>query len=177
MFDFSWSELMVIGVVALVLIGPKDMPVAIRAITRVLKRARRMAGEFQHHVDEMMRDADMGEVSDTLRSLRGVNLKSTINRMVDPDGTVGRAFNDPLAQHPVPPVMTARTPVRAEPVGGVVADSESVASGQVRGEPPPAFIPPSAALIAPVAAPSQHYLPPDFVPPSVARAEPTGDEF
>lgn len=165
MLDFSWSEIMLIGVVALVLIGPKDMPVAIRAITRVLKRMRRMASEFQGHVDEMMRDADMGEVSDTLRSLRGMNVKSAINRVVDADGSLERAFSDPLRQHPVPPVMTARAPVQAEPVA------------EAPSGPPPAFIPPAAAsVVPPVAAPRRTYLPPDFVPPAVVRAENSEDE-
>ena len=74
MFDFSWSEIMVIGLVALICIGPKDMPVAIRAISRVLKKMRRMAGEFQGHVDEMLREADLAEVSNTLRDIRGMNI-------------------------------------------------------------------------------------------------------
>jgi sec-independent protein translocase protein TatB len=161
MLDFSWSEIMVIGVVALVLIGPKDMPVAIRAITRVIKRMRRMAGEFQGHVDEMMREADMGEVSDTWRSMRGMNLKSAINRVVDADGSLARTFNDPLGQHPVPPVMTARPVVRPAPVA------------EAPGGPPPAFIPPGAA--APAAVPRRTYLPPDFVPPAVVRDAPDGD--
>ena len=46
MFDFSMSEIMVIALVALVLIGPKDMPVAVRGIARVIKKMRRMAGNF-----------------------------------------------------------------------------------------------------------------------------------
>ena len=59
MFDFAWSEIALIGVVALIAIGPKDMPVAIRAVTDMIKKARRMAGEFQTHVDEMVREADL----------------------------------------------------------------------------------------------------------------------
>ena len=47
MFDFAWSEIGLIGVVALIAIGPKDMPAAIKAVTGMIKKARRMAGEFQ----------------------------------------------------------------------------------------------------------------------------------
>ena len=43
MFDFAWSEIGVIAAVALILIGPKDLPVAIRAVTDMIKKARRMA--------------------------------------------------------------------------------------------------------------------------------------
>jgi Sec-independent protein translocase protein TatA len=49
MFDFAWSEIMVVGVVALLVIGPKDLPAAIRAVTGMIKKARRMASEFQTH--------------------------------------------------------------------------------------------------------------------------------
>lgn len=115
MFDFSWSELAVIGVVALVLIGPKDMPVAIRAIAGIIKKMRRMAGEFQHHVDDMLREADLHEVRSTMRDLRSMNLRSTIERAIDPD----RVLTDPFSAHPVPEVP-------------------------VRHRPAPDFIPPSA---------------------------------
>ena len=152
MFDFSWSEIMVIGLVALVLIGPKDLPVAIRAITRVLKKMRRMAGEFQHHVDDMMREADLGDVQSTFRDLRGMNLKSALNSMVDADGTIGRAFDDPFASRPVPPTSTPR-------------------SVPAHGGPAPDFIPPSA--VPPLAMrPAPDFMPPGAVPPEPARTEP-----
>lgn len=157
MFDFSWSEIMVIGAVALVLIGPKDMPVAIRATTRVLKKMRRMAGEFQHHVDEMMREAELGEVSSTLRDFRGMNLKNAINRVVDPDGSVGRAFHDPFESHPVPQTRSASwPPAPAQPI-----------SMPPPGEPPPAFIPPACAPLPLTAAPvAPVSAAPAFVPPA-----------
>ena len=52
MFDFAWSEIVLIGAVALIAIGPKDMPAAIRTVSNMVKKARRMAAEFQTHVDE-----------------------------------------------------------------------------------------------------------------------------
>ena len=47
MFDFAWSEIALIAAVALVVIGPKDLPVAIRAISGFVKKARGMASEFR----------------------------------------------------------------------------------------------------------------------------------
>src|SRR5690349_1730868 len=104
MFDFAWSEIAVIAVVALVAIGPKDMPVALRAMAKGLKKARRMAAEFQTHVDDMMREADLAEVREQISSIRNFDLKSTIERHVDPDGALRTAFaTDPLAaQQPSP---------------------------------------------------------------------------
>jgi sec-independent protein translocase protein TatB len=157
MFDFSWSEIMVIGIVALIAIGPKDMPVAIRAITKVLKKMRRMAGEFQHHVDEMMREADLQDVQATFRDLRGMNLKQTLNRAVDPDGSIGRAMTDPFAERPVPPAgpaWGARQERYVPPVAWPVAPAG----------PAPAFIPPGTAAPAPI----QPAPPPAFVPPGAS---------
>ena len=161
MFDFSWSEIFVLGVVALVLIGPKDMPVAVRGITRVLKKMRRMAGEFQGHVDDMMRDADLGDVQSTLRDLRGMNMKGALNRMVDSDGSLARAFDDPFAQHGVPPVSPGGAPtpgVQAKPLSATTPSTG----------PAPAFIPP-AAVPNPAA--------PNFVPPAAAGTEPVSEDI
>ena len=46
MFDFAWSEIVLIGVVALIAIGPKDLPVAMKAVSGMVKKARRMAALF-----------------------------------------------------------------------------------------------------------------------------------
>ena len=159
MFDFSGSELLVLAVVALVLIGPKDMPVAVRGIARMLKKVRRMAGEFQGHVDDMMREADLGDVQSTFRDLRGLNVKGALNRFVDSDGTLARAFDDPFVQHAVPPVTPS---VTTSPL-----PLDTPAPG-----PAPSFIPPAAAHIPP---PIERA--PPFVPPAAAAVEPLAEDY
>jgi sec-independent protein translocase protein TatB len=165
MFDFSWSEIMVIGIVALIAIGPKDMPVAIRAITRVLKKMRRMAGEFQHHVDDMMREADLQDVQSTFRDLRSMNVKSALTNLVDRDGELGRAMADPFAERPVPPVVPDAGPGQAhapEPMMGPLPPAS----------PPPDFVPPHDA-IAGAASPAPRARPaPAFVPPAAVAQTP-----
>src|ERR1700759_4413056 len=105
MFDFAWSEIAVIGVVALVAIGPKDMPVAIRAMTNALKKARRMAAEFQTHVDDMVRDANLDDVRREVQNIRNFDFKGTVERTVDADGSIRAAFQEPVAAaHPPQPV-------------------------------------------------------------------------
>src|SRR5580658_6466815 len=99
MFDFAWSEMAVIAAVALVLIGPKDMPVAIRTITGMIKKARRMAGEFQTHVDEMLREADLDEVRRQVDEIRNFDIKGEIEKAVDADGSIRQTFSEnPLEQ-------------------------------------------------------------------------------
>ena len=62
MFDLAWSEIALIGVVALVVIGPKDLPEAIRGLARGVQKLRRMASEFQGQADELVREANLDEV-------------------------------------------------------------------------------------------------------------------
>src|SRR5215471_10531581 len=118
MFDFAWSEIGLIGVVALIAIGPKDMPAAIKAITGVIKKARRMAGEFQTHVDEMMREADLQEVRNQINEIRNFDIKGEIERAVDEDGSIRATLNEnPLDSLPTPPPVgepAAETAVIAE---------------------------------------------------------------
>jgi len=153
MFDFSWSEIMLIGLAALVLIGPKDMPVAIRAISRVLKKMRRMAGEFQGHVDEMLREADLAEVSNTLRDIRGMNIKGAMTNLVDPDGSLNRAMTEPFVDRPVPP------PPRFTPPPEIHVPERADFGAAAEA---PAFIPPEARPPAPIQ-PAPSFIPPDTV--------------
>lgn len=117
MFDLAWSEIAVIGVVALIAIGPKDLPVAMRAVAEVVKKARRMAGEFQTHVDEMVREANLHEVRDQFNELRSMDVKGKILNAVDADGSLRRTVNEnplnPALYTPPPPVEV--TPVAPDP--------------------------------------------------------------
>ena len=91
---------MLIAAVALILIGPKDMPVAIEAVTDMIKKARRMAGEFQTHVDEMMREANLDEVREQINEIRNFDIRGEIERAVDPDGSLARHLRgNPLEPH------------------------------------------------------------------------------
>ena len=109
MFDFAWSEIALVGIVALIFIGPKDMPTAIRGITDLLKKGRKLAGEFQTHVDEMVRDADLGEARDSLRQLRSMNIRGQVMKALDGDGSLRQTLSDnPLS--PVPAASATAIP-------------------------------------------------------------------
>src|SRR5215469_17126938 len=101
MFDFAWSEIALIAVVAMIFIGPKDMPVAVRAVTGWIKKARRMAAEFQTHVDEMVREADLSEVRASINEIRNFDIKGEIEKTVDADGSLRATFaSNPLEATP-----------------------------------------------------------------------------
>ncbi|WP_132251379.1 Sec-independent protein translocase protein TatB [Methylobacterium segetis] len=62
MLDMSWGEVMLIGGVALIVIGPKDLPKALRTVGQITGKLRRMAGEFQMQFNEAIREAELDEV-------------------------------------------------------------------------------------------------------------------
>src|ERR1700750_3145733 len=125
MFDFAWAEIARIAVVAMIAIGPKDMPAAIRAVTGWVKKARRMAAEFQTHVDEMVREADLSEIRSSINDIRNFDIRGEIERTVDADGSI-RA---PFASNPLEPAASAAA---ASPVEEV-----AVAEKVTEPEPPP----------------------------------------
>ncbi len=162
MFDFAWTEIALIGVVALVLIGPKDMPVAIKAVSSMVKKARRMAAEFQTHVDDMVKDADLHEMRDQIREIRSLDIRGSITRAVDSDGSIRRTLTeDPLKTPPPPPAVVTQA-ADAE-TAAVIAERSRHAIAAPDAEAAPAMIPPAdVAKDARVEAPA-------FIPPEAAH--------
>ena len=126
--------------VALIAIGPKDLPVAIRTVTAMMKKARGMASEFQGHVDEMMREANLADVKTEINKLRRFDFKGAAEQTIDPDGTLREAFKTPFVSAGAAPAVPAAAPE-------VVVDA-------------PDFIPPDAARKKPM---------PHFIPPNTRR--------
>jgi len=70
MLDFSWSELVLIGIVALVAIGPKELPGVLRTLGQWMGKARKMAAEFQSQFQEAMREAEMADLKNSFDEVR-----------------------------------------------------------------------------------------------------------
>jgi sec-independent protein translocase protein TatB len=84
MFDMAWSEMAVIAVVALLVLGPKELPKAMRAVAKVMRQGRKLAGEFQVHVNDLIREADLQDVRKTIDSVR--DEYADADKMFDPSG-------------------------------------------------------------------------------------------
>jgi len=89
MFDIGWSELVVIAVVALIAIGPKELPGVLRMVGQWMGKARKMAAEFQGQFQEAMREAEMAdlkksfdEVKEAATGFTGNNLMTSLEKDV-----------------------------------------------------------------------------------------------
>jgi sec-independent protein translocase protein TatB len=131
MFGFSWSEILIIGVVALVVIGPNDLPRAMKTAARWMSAGRKLAREFQGHVDDLVREAELDELREQARKLAMTPLSQHIESFVDPDKEIAKGLAAPDNLHeflsgtptvtPVeepaalPPLEIANEPLPAEP--------------------------------------------------------------
>ena len=86
MFEIGWSELVVIAVVALIAIGPKELPGVLRAVGQYMGKVRRMASEFQSQFQEAMREAEMADIKKSVDEMTESATKQFTD--FDPIGTV-----------------------------------------------------------------------------------------
>lgn len=92
MFDIAWSELGVIAVVALVVIGPKDLPKVLRTVGQWVAKARSMAREFQSGIDDMVRESELDELRKAAKSVSDFSVENEIKKTVDPDGSLEKTL-------------------------------------------------------------------------------------
>ncbi|HEV2302843.1 MAG TPA: Sec-independent protein translocase protein TatB [Stellaceae bacterium] len=95
LFDWGWSELMLIGVVALVVIGPKELPKAMRVAGYWMKKARDLSREFQNSVEDMMRESELEEMRQGLKKATELDLEHEIGKTFDPDGSLADSLKSP----------------------------------------------------------------------------------
>ncbi|MEC4594889.1 MULTISPECIES: Sec-independent protein translocase protein TatB [Nitrospirillum] len=173
MFDIAWSELALIGVVALVVIGPKDLPVALYTAGKWMRKARLLARDFQSHLDDMVRQAELEDLRKQAQKVAQFDLTAEVTKMVDPTDSVRQALEiNPTASLTATEVTPAPT---AAPEGASEGSPEGTIETQPKVEPAEAELPaigspamplilpestPEAAAepvpVAPVAAPAPH---------------------
>jgi sec-independent protein translocase protein TatB len=95
LFDIGWPELMLIGVIALVVIGPKDLPRALKVAGFWVRKARSLSREFQGHVDQMIRDAELDDMHEELKKATEIDLDHEFHQTIDPDGSLTESIKPP----------------------------------------------------------------------------------
>jgi sec-independent protein translocase protein TatB len=147
MFDIGWSELVVIAVVALIAIGPKELPGVLRMIGQWMGKARKMAAEFQGQFQEAMREAEMAdlkksfdEVKDVATGLSPSNIMTSLQKDVGDAlqiGDIDKPVTDnPATDNPVDAQVasaigepaTPATPAAPTPETFVEAEAHMAAS-------------------------------------------------
>ena len=144
MFDIGWGELLVIAMVALIVIGPKELPGTLRTLGQWMGKVRRMAGEFQNQFQEAIREA---ELSDLKKEVDDMAAKATSYTHFDPLDDVRREIESAVG--PVQPL----DPNRPELSGSSAVSVTSTSSEAPAGSPAEAAPAPGPSEAAPAPAP------------------------
>jgi sec-independent protein translocase protein TatB len=124
MFDIAWGELLLIGIVALVVIGPKELPAVLRTLGQWMGKLRRMASEFQNQFQEAMREAEMADLKKQVDEMTS-QAQSYAN--FDPVGEVRREFES--AQHQIESAITDKPKMEtASPTAATEGDAPAIGS-------------------------------------------------
>ncbi|WP_425067306.1 Sec-independent protein translocase protein TatB [Reyranella sp.] len=140
MFGIDSPELLVIAVVALVVIGPKELPGLLRSWGKWMAQMRGMASEFRGHVDEMVRQADLDDVKRQLTATPGLDLQA-----LDPTREIKSALQEGMAEGEKA-MAEAKAQFDNNLVDNPLAEPES--APQVAAESQPALESPSATPLA-----------------------------
>lgn len=165
MFDISWGELVLIGMVALIVIGPKELPTVLRTMGQWMTKIRRMASEFQGQFQEAMREAEMADLkkqvdglTDPLKNFSDFNPVETARKEMEsafeskpatPAAPADPALSAADAP-PAPPAEAATPATPPTPQADAPAEPATVASSE-----PSAPAPAAAAEPTPASPPSE----------------------
>jgi sec-independent protein translocase protein TatB len=157
MFNLGWGELVVIGIVALIAIGPKELPTVLRTLGQWMGKVRRMANEFQGQFQEALREAEFADLkkhADDISS--SVSEFSNIDPLADAQKDVERAFEETPAAGSAPPAASS-------------ADAASPAPAAL-----PVPTPPLPAIEVPLPEPPVAITSEDFAPAAPPPANKAG---
>lgn len=171
MFELAWSEMLVIAVVMIVIVGPKDLPKMLRTFGKFTSKMTSMAGDFRKQFDEAMKEADLDDVRQSVSDLRSLNPKNEIRKAFSP---MEQAAADIRAG--ADSIMRPKTPVPSTPASTEPSASEPLKNGSgmdaaEQGE-SPSLQKPSFDALAP-AAPAVAAAPAAPVAAAAALPEPT----
>ena len=160
MFDIGWSELAVIAAVALVVIGPKDLPKALYMMGKWLRKARALARDFQSGIDDMVREAELDDLRKQASAARSFNLQREVENSIDPSGALKNAFA-------LPPMATSGTGAATTTEAGSALAAEPAEVPSAASPPPSSPSPPPPSSPSSAATP-----PPSSAPPGLPSLMP-----
>lgn len=131
MFDIGWQELFIIGLVTIIVIGPKDLPRVLRMVTLGMRKVRSMARDFQDGIEELAREAELHELRKEIEKASSADLEQELQSIADPAREVEQSMRDigRSLDEPAP----ATLPPKPEPAPDKPA-GESGADGKKPGD-------------------------------------------
>ncbi|MDQ2632774.1 MAG: Sec-independent protein translocase protein TatB [Pseudomonadota bacterium] len=171
MFEIGWTEMLVIAVVMIVVVGPKDLPKMLRTFGKTTAKLRSMAGDFQKQFNEALKEAELDDVKKSVESLKGLNPATEIKKQLNP---FEKAAADVRAG--VDAAMKPKPAAPADPAAPAAVAAAPLKNGAV-SEAPSSAAPAAAAGIAsaaPVSVPDPSAPAPAAKPARAAKPKTAG---
>ncbi|ENS76478.1 Sec-independent protein translocase protein TatB [Brucella melitensis] len=118
MFYIAWSELLIIAIVMIVVVGPKDLPKMLRAFGKATARMRTTANEFRHQFNEALKEAELEDVKTIIDGARSLDPRTRLTQVFDPIRSAGEDLRSGLQS------ATSMSPVTENKVGEVTTPVE-----------------------------------------------------
>ncbi|HVJ41331.1 MAG TPA: Sec-independent protein translocase protein TatB [Dongiaceae bacterium] len=129
MFDLGWDEMALIAVVALVVLGPKELPNALRTVSGLMRQARKLANEFQSGVHQIIREAELEDAKKAIADLNKGTISDAIEKHLDADGEIKSALTPPVDE-PVNPAAINEKPA-AEIAGPALPETPALPTTEI----------------------------------------------
>lgn len=141
MLDLSWTEILVIGTAAIIFIGPKELPGALKTLGQWAAKARSLAREFQNNVDDMIRESELDKIKSQVDKFgsdlgSGGDLTRSLEQTIDPKGEINKALTPPDFSLEGSALGGSPKPEDTPPAGPPAADAAPPPPPEA--EPPPA---------------------------------------
>lgn len=150
MFDIGWTELLVIAIVLIVVVGPKDLPPMLRAFGKMTTNLRKMAGEFRAQFDEALKESELDDVRKTISDAQRLNPTNALRDAINPLRQMGQEIRADLQKATqMPTAAVSQTDIEAQQA------VEGTSPVDTAPEIPANFPSAAPAAATPVSAPAQ----------------------
>ncbi|NQV99601.1 MAG: twin-arginine translocase subunit TatB [Rhodospirillales bacterium] len=93
MFDIGWQELFIVAVLAMIVVGPRELPSTLRTVMSYIRKAKSMARDFQNGIDEVAREVELDDIRQEANKIAHMDLDKEIKQAVDPTGSVKESLD------------------------------------------------------------------------------------
>ena len=98
MFDIGWQELFLIGLVTILVVGPKEIPRVLRTVVAAVRKVRGLANDFQRGIDELARETELDQIRQDLEKNAKLELERELEESIDPTGGMSESVKELQAQ-------------------------------------------------------------------------------
>ncbi len=142
MFDIGWQELFIVAVLAIIVVGPRDLPRTLKTVMSYVRKAKGMARDFQNGIDEVAREVELDDIRKEANKIAHMDLDKEVKETLDPTGSLGDSMDmsdvqsaiedSAKAMNTIEPPATSKETVNEEP-----ASAEEEVSASPSPEPTP----------------------------------------